>query len=96
MGAAEHRIDAAELHRHPALRDVIAKHVETVNGEFARVEGVKKFRVLSRNLTIEDGELTPTLKVKRKIVCEHFAPEIDAMYEEDDEAEPLSLSVGAR
>ena len=56
----------------------------TVNAQFARVEGVKKFCVLRRNFTIEDGELTPTLKVKRKVVYEHFAPEIEAMYADDD------------
>ena len=48
----------------------------------ARVEQVKKFRVLDRNFTVDDGELTPTLKVKRAKVNDHFADDIEAMYAE--------------
>jgi long-chain acyl-CoA synthetase len=88
--AADHRLNGAEVHTHPALRAAIAQHVETVNAQFARVEGVKKFCVLPRSLTLEDGELTPTLKMKRKVVYEHFAREIEAMYAEDSDGEPLS------
>jgi long-chain acyl-CoA synthetase len=55
--------------------------VDHVNTELARVEQVKKFKVLARNLTVEDGELTPTLKVKRKKVYDHFADDIESMYE---------------
>ena len=67
--AAEHRLNGAELHRHPRLRAAIAEHVDEVNAQLARVEAVKKFCILPRNFTIETGELTPTLKVKRKIVA---------------------------
>jgi long-chain acyl-CoA synthetase len=86
--AATHHLNGAEMHAHPVLRGAVAEHIESVNAQFARVEGVKKFCVLPRNFTIEDGELTPTLKVKRTVVSEHFAPEIDAMYTDDD-AEPI-------
>ena len=81
--AADHNLDGAALHTHPQLRAAIAKHVETVNAHLARVEGIKKFSILARNFTVEDGELTPTLKVKRDVVQEHFAREIEAMYAED-------------
>jgi long-chain acyl-CoA synthetase len=81
--AASHQLNGAELHRHPVLRAAIAEHVEGVNAQFARVEGIKKFCVLPRNFTVEAGELTPTLKVKRKIVADHFAREIEAMYADD-------------
>jgi len=46
----------------------------------ARVEQIKKFTILPRDLSMADGELTPTLKVKRNIVTAHFEAEIDAMY----------------
>jgi len=56
--------------------------IEEANGHFARVEQIKKFRILHRPLTIETGELTPTLKVKRNVVNEHFADVIESMYAE--------------
>jgi long-chain acyl-CoA synthetase len=82
--AAAHQLNGAELHTHPALLAAIERHVAAVNARLARVEGIKKFCVLPRNFTVEDGELTPTLKVKRKVVHEHFAREIDAMYAADE------------
>ena len=54
--------------------------IDELNKDFARVEQLKKFAILPRQLSIEGGELTPTLKVKRNKVNEHFAEEIEAMY----------------
>ena len=68
--------DGKEIH------DAIWKQVEEVNSHLARVEQVKKIKILKRPLSIEDGELTPTLKVKRAKVSEHFADEIESMYSE--------------
>jgi long-chain acyl-CoA synthetase len=65
-----------------AVRAEIEKALDGVNSELARVEQVKKFTVLPRELSIADGELTPTLKVKRNVVHDHFAAEIEAMYSE--------------
>jgi long-chain acyl-CoA synthetase len=53
---------------------------EVVNPQFARVENIRKFTILPRNFTVEDGELTPTLKIKRRVVNEHFAEDIEGMY----------------
>ncbi len=79
--AKEHGLDVASLYETPQLRDAIQQHIDAeVNPKFAKVEQVKKFTVLHRNLTIEDGELTPTLKVKRRKVNDNFAAEIEAMY----------------
>jgi long-chain acyl-CoA synthetase len=69
-----------DLSENPAIKKAIDEAVETVNSKLAQVETIKKYTILKRNLTVEDGELTPTLKVKRKIVNEHFANEIEAMY----------------
>jgi long-chain acyl-CoA synthetase len=62
------------------IRDEIQQVVDTVNSEMARVEQIKKFTILPRELSIAEGELTPTLKVKRNVVASHFEGEIEAMY----------------
>jgi long-chain acyl-CoA synthetase len=62
------------------IRAEIQQAVDTVNAEMARVEQIKKFTVLPRELSIAEGELTPTLKVKRNVVTAHFEAEIEAMY----------------
>ena len=67
-------------HESKAIATEIEKAFEDVNKELAQVKKIKKWTILSRNLSIEDGELTPTLKVKRRIVTEHFSDEIEAMY----------------
>ena len=62
------------------IKSEIQEAVDELNTGFARVEQLKKFAVLPRQLSIEGGELTPTLKVKRNKVTEHFADVIDGMY----------------
>jgi long-chain acyl-CoA synthetase len=66
-------------------KDALAKHVQRlideVNPKLARVEQLKKFTILPAALSVEGGELTPTLKVKRSVVAKKYAREIDAMYE---------------
>ncbi len=80
--ADEHGLEGQELHTNPVLIAEIQRGIdEVVNPQFARVENIRKFSILPRNFTVEDGELTPTLKIKRRIVNEHFAQDIDAMYE---------------
>ncbi|MBK8988865.1 MAG: AMP-binding protein [Chloroflexi bacterium] len=81
--AAEHGINTQELHTHPKLRETLQTGIdEIVNVHFARVEQVRDFRVLPRDFTIEDGELTPTLKIKRRIINQNFENEIESMYQE--------------
>jgi long-chain acyl-CoA synthetase len=62
------------------IRTEIQQAIDLVNTEAARVEQIKKFTILPRDLSIASGELTPTLKVKRDMVAAHFAAEIEAMY----------------
>ena len=77
---ADHHHIAGPPHLSPEIRREIQATVDGVNKRVARVEGVKKFAILARELSIESGELTGTLKVKRNQVAEHFAEEIDALY----------------
>jgi len=65
--------------------DVLALYQEIVDGinlELSQFERIKKFRLLPREFTIESGELTPTVKVKRRAVEQNWAAEIEAMYRE--------------
>jgi len=59
----------------------IQTHVDAINQRFARVEHVRKFRILPRELDQENAELTPTMKIKRRIVHDNWADLIDGMYE---------------
>lgn len=65
------------------VRDRIQKEVDRVNKELSPWETVKKFKLLDEAFTIESGELTPTLKIKRSVVKERYQEEIDSMYEEE-------------
>jgi long-chain acyl-CoA synthetase len=59
---------------------LIQEVVDQVNADKASFEQVKRFAILDRDFTAEDDEVTPTLKLKRKVVCQHFAEEIEALY----------------
>ena len=54
--------------------------VDEVNSELSRFEQIKRFTILPRDFTLEDGEVTPTMKLKRRVCQEHFAAEIEALY----------------
>jgi long-chain acyl-CoA synthetase len=70
----------ASLTRAPEIIDLIDREVRKVNKKFARVEQIKKFSLIDIQLTDEDEELTPTMKLKRKFVSEKYKDLIDAMY----------------
>jgi long-chain acyl-CoA synthetase len=72
----------ASLCRAPEIQDLIQREIEAVNINFARVETIKKFYLIERQLTPEDEELTPTMKLKRSFVNKRYAAEINAMYGE--------------
>ncbi len=65
---------------HPSVRTLIQEVLDSVNARYAQVAQVKKFHILDRDLTVESGELTPTLKVKRRVVDELHAAVFDGMY----------------
>jgi long-chain acyl-CoA synthetase len=72
--------DVAVLAERDEVRELVQGELDRANTNYAQVEQVKKFAILDRDLSIEDGELTPTLKVKRNVVNERFADLFDSMY----------------
>lgn len=66
------------------LRAQIQAQIDQVNASLARVEQIKKFAILPRPFGIDTGELTPTLKIKRKVVALKYSTEIEAMYADAD------------
>jgi long-chain acyl-CoA synthetase len=70
----------ADLSSKPEVRQLIEEWVEQVNAEFAQVETIKKFALLTKELDHEDGELTATQKVKRRAIEEQFEKEIEGLY----------------
>jgi len=76
----------AEVVSSPQVHQLIDGFVQRVNGDLQRWQTIKKFSVLSRDLDIENGELTPSLKVKRPVVEREYAEVIEGMYEGSREA----------
>ena len=70
----------AELADHPDIRQLIELEVAKVNKEGARVQSIRKFTILNKRLYVEDGEVTPTMKVKRKFINDQYSELIEAMY----------------
>jgi long-chain acyl-CoA synthetase len=82
--AAEHSIvfdDMNELVNHSTLNSMIRKEVDTTNSRLSLFETVKYFTILPGEFTIESNELTPTLKIRRKIIMEKYKEQIEAMYQ---------------
>ena len=72
--------DPEQLAADAGIRKSIEEHVERINEKFARVEQVKKIAILPEDLSQEGGELTPTMKVKRAVVADKHAGEIEKLY----------------
>jgi long-chain acyl-CoA synthetase len=72
--------DLAALAAAGEVRALVQEELDRANAHYAQVEQIKKFAILDRDLTVEDGELTPTLKVKRAVVNERFAEVFETMY----------------
>ena len=66
--------------KNPEIKAEVQAAIDSLNGELNHWETIKQFQILPRDLTVEGGELTPSLKVKRKVVEEEFAADVDAMY----------------
>lgn len=79
----EQGVEAAsreELCKHPAVVKLFTERIETLQQDLAHYEQIKRFVLLPNPFTMENGELTNTLKVRRRVVYEHYAEQIDKMY----------------
>jgi long-chain acyl-CoA synthetase len=72
--------DPSSMATDERVRAAIQRDVDAVNARFARIEQIKRFAILPRDLSQADGELTPTMKIKRPVVTERYAPELAALY----------------
>ncbi|MDQ4095361.1 MAG: AMP-binding protein, partial [Actinomycetota bacterium] len=92
--AKEHGIDGdiAEIAHHERTLKEIEGAIIEVNDSLAKVEGVKKFRVLERDFLQEENEITPTMKVKRKQIGEIYADVIEDMYKKES---PVAAAAAA-
>ncbi|MGH9915230.1 MAG: AMP-binding protein, partial [Pyrinomonadaceae bacterium] len=72
----------AEMCRHPIILDLFKRQIETRMAARSQYERVKRFALLDHELSIEGGELTPTMKIKRRIVYEKYSDLIEKLYDD--------------
>ncbi len=76
--------DISELSKHPRVKDLIRNAVAQTNSQLASYETIKNFAILPNDFTVENGELTPSLKVKRKLLDKKYESQIKALYGGDE------------
>ena len=81
--AAEQGIegDLSSFADDPRVRELVAGVVADVNRERSRFEQIKRFTILPRDFEMDRGEVTPTLKLRRRVVLDHFADDVEALYD---------------
>ncbi|HEX9972129.1 MAG TPA: long-chain fatty acid--CoA ligase, partial [bacterium] len=72
----------AELVQNQKINQLISNEINRLSADLARYEQIKAFRLLPKMFTIQEGELTPTIKIKRKVVEQKFADLIESMYQD--------------
>lgn len=97
--AARHNISYSSLDdllRHPRIIELFKARIDTIQQQFAHYEQVKRFLLLPRPFSLEQGELTNTLKIRRDVVAKHYADEIERMYREAEaEYNPVDFARNA-
>lgn len=79
MGSSE----IEEMAKHPQVRKVLEEEMSKLNRELPSFSTIKRFQVLPRQFTLEAGEVTPTMKLKRRVISEKYRALIDSMYEDE-------------
>ena len=70
----------SEIVTSDACREMVQGYIDELNAGLNRWETIKKFTILEHDLTVEEGELTPSLKLKRKVVAEKYSDLLDSHY----------------
>jgi long-chain acyl-CoA synthetase len=70
----------AEIVTSPAAREMVQGYIDSLNAKLNRWETIKKFVILPADLTIDNGDLTPSMKLKRKVVADKYRAELDSLY----------------
>jgi len=79
-GISVSSIKDKELAQLAAVKRLIQEEIERLSGHLANFEKIHRFSLIDHDLTVESGEVTPTLKVKRRVVMEKYRDVIEAMY----------------
>lgn len=83
--AKEHMIlfsEYGELVKHSKIQALIQKSIDDLNRQLPGFESIKKFKILPNEFTVETGEITPSLKIKRRLVTQKYKAELDSMYDD--------------
>ncbi|MBI3555538.1 MAG: long-chain fatty acid--CoA ligase, partial [Deltaproteobacteria bacterium] len=70
----------SELVKNPKIQGLVQKILDDVNSKLASFESIKRFKILPNEFSIESGELTPSLKIRRRYCNEKYKPELDSLY----------------
>jgi len=89
LGDEFERLAPKEFANHPKLNKAVQEAIDSVNARLARYEQIKRFAVLTNTFSLETGEITPTLKVRRKAVIDQYIRTIEGLYEEAGDNNPL-------
>jgi long-chain acyl-CoA synthetase len=81
---------APELARDPWVRQLISREVGNVNEHLAGYETIKRFAILDQDFSFENGELTYTLKLKRRVIDKLYAERIEKLYADVEEPRPIT------
>ena len=79
-GEAGDEVKVADVVDHPDLRARVQEAIDDVNSSVSRAESIRAFAILPHDFSVDDGELTPTMKVRRAIVAKHYDGLIDGIY----------------
>jgi len=64
----------------PEVRELVQGYIDALNARLNHWETIKKFVILDRDLSIDDGELTPSMKLRRRVVADKYKKELDSLY----------------